>query len=72
MKNHSTFKIDIAKGQSLRIGDAVLTVLEKSGSRARLQIQAPSSVVIKRQSCAQECASTPEKGKEHTNGKYLV
>ena len=64
-----TMHIDLRVGQSLRLGDAVLTLQEKSGRMARLTVRAPEAVQVRQQPCAQECASSPHRGsKEHTYG----
>ena len=64
-----TMHIDLRVGQSLRLGDAVLTLQEKSGRMARLTVRAPEAVQVRQQPCAQECASSPQRGsKEHTYG----
>ncbi len=41
-------KIELRVGESVKIGDAVVTLDEKSGRVARLSIEAPLSVPIKR------------------------
>ena len=64
-----TMHIDLRVGQSLRLGDAVVTLQEKSGRMARLTVRAPEAVQVRQQPCAQECASSPHWGsKEHTYG----
>ena len=60
-----TMHIDLRVGQSLRLGDAVLTLQEKSGRMARLTVRAPEAVQVRQQPGAQECAPRPDKGKEH-------
>lgn len=68
--------LDLKVGESVTIGDANLTVIEKSGQRVRLQVLADKNIKISRLgrvapsaiSGAQECASLPV-AKEHTNGK---
>lgn len=60
-----TMHIDLRVGQSLRLGDAVVTLQEKSGRMARLTVRAPEAVQVRQQPSAQECASQPDKGKEH-------
>ena len=62
-----TMHIDLRVGQSLRLGDAVLTLQEKSGRMARLTVRAPEAVQVRQQPCAQECASRPDKGKEQAH-----
>ena len=64
-----TMHIDLRVGQSLRLGDAVLTLQGKSGRMARLTVRAPGAVQVRQQPGAQECASSPHWGsKEHTYG----
>ena len=64
-----TMHIDLRVGESLRLGDAVLTLKEKSGRLARLTVRAPGAVQVRQQPGAQECASSPQRGsKEHTYG----
>lgn len=41
-------KIELKVGESVRIGDAVVTLEDKSGRVARLAIDAPRSVPIQR------------------------
>lgn len=41
-------KIELRVGESVKIGDAVVTLEEKSGRTARLAIKAPESVPINR------------------------
>ncbi len=41
-------KLELRVGESVKIGDAVVTLEEKSGRIARLAITAPSSVPIHR------------------------
>ena len=67
--------IELAAGESALIGGARITLVEKSGKRARIVVQAPSEVQILHpitNPSAHECASSPELGKEHTHGKYPV
>lgn len=40
--------VDIKPGQKLQIGDATITLEQKSGQLARLVIDAPKSVTIKK------------------------
>ena len=54
-----TMHIDLRVGQSLRVGDAVLTLQEKSGRLARLTVRAPGAVQVRQPTSAQECASSP-------------
>ena len=58
-----TMHIDLRVGQSLRLGDAVLTLQEKSGRMARFTVRAPEAVQVRQQQpSAQECASSPHWG----------
>ena len=71
----STLHIELRVGQSMRIGDAILTLTEKSGQRARIKVQAPRDVAIARPNnnpSAHECAPSPDQGKEHTHGKHAL
>ena len=65
-----TMHIDLRVGQSLRLGDAIVTLQGKSGRIARLTVRAPEAVQVRQQQPgAQECASSPHWGsKEHTYG----
>ena len=65
-----TMHIDLRVGQSLRLGDAIVTLQGKSGRMARLTVRAPEAVQVRQQQPgAQECASSPPRGsKEHTYG----
>ena len=66
-----TMHIDLRVGQSLRVGDAVLTLHEKSGRLARLTVSAPGAVPIQTNHRAQECASSPQRGsKEQAHGQH--
>ena len=42
----STMHIDLRIGQTLFIGDAQVTLLQKSGQLARLHVQAPRSIAV--------------------------
>ena len=57
-----TMHIDLRVGQSLRVGDAVLTLQEKSGRLARLTVRAPGAVQVRQQPSAQIAAPGEEKG----------
>ena len=68
-----TMHIDLRVGESLRLGDAVLTLKEKSGRLARLTVRAPGAVQVRQQPSAQECASSPHRGsKEQAHGQHSV
>ena len=54
-----TMHIDLRVGQSLRLGDAVLTLQEKSGRMARLTVRAPEAVQVRQQPGD---ANTPRSG----------
>ena len=71
--------IEMVCGDSALIGGARITLVEKSGRRARFLIHAPRDVKIEHpiktnvsQTNAHECVSSPETGKEQTHGKYPV
>ena len=71
--SHKTMHIDLRVGQSLRLGDAVLTLKEKSGRMARFTVRAPEAVQVRQQPGAQECASSPHRGsKEQAHGQHSV
>ena len=57
-----TMHIDLRVGQSLRMGDVVLTLKEKSGRMARLTVRAPGAVQVRQQPGAQIAAPSEEKG----------
>ena len=68
--------IELDAGTSVLIGGARVTLLEKSGRRARVVIAAPDDVEIVHPittttTGAHECASFPAT-KEHTHGKHPV
>ena len=68
-----TMHIDLRVGESLRLGDAILTLKEKSGRLARLTVRAPGAVQVRQQPGAQECASLPHRGsKEQAHGQHPV
>lgn len=68
-----TMHIDLRVGQSLRLGDAVVTLQGKSGRMARLTVRAPEAVQVRQQPGAQECASLPQRGnKEQAHGQHPV
>ena len=67
--------IELAAGDSALIGGARITLVEKSGKRARIVVQAPSEVLIEHpitNPSAHECASSPKTGKELSHGKYAI
>ena len=57
-----TMHIDLRVGESLRLGDAVLTLKEKSGRLARLTVRAPGAVQVRQQPSAQIAAPSEKKG----------
>lgn len=66
--------IELRAGETVRIGDVMVTLAHKSGQRARLAICADPKTPIVRpggriHTGAQECASSSE---EAANGKYPV
>jgi sRNA-binding carbon storage regulator CsrA len=69
--------IEMSAGDSALIGGARITLVEKSGRRARIVIEAPEQVPIVhplRNPSAHECASSSaaERAKEHHHGKHPV
>lgn len=44
----STLRLDLKPGESIRVGDAVITLEDKSGRAARISVQADRSVPISR------------------------
>ena len=67
--------IELVAGDCALIGGALITLVEKSGKRARIVIEAPSEVTIQHpitNPSAHECASSPVKGKEQSHGQYPV
>lgn len=67
--------IELAAGDAALIGGARITLVEKSGKRARIVIEAPSTVQIQHpipNPSAHECASSPLTGKEQSHGKYPI
>lgn len=71
------FHIELAAGQSITVGDTIVTLQHKSGQRARLLVQAPANTPVTHPGrnpvsnpSAHECAPSPELGKEHTHGKH--
>ena len=65
--------IELVAGDCALIGGARITLVEKSGKRARIVIEAPSEVTIQHpitNPSAHECASSPDQGKEHPHGQY--
>ena len=68
-----TMHIDLHVGESLRLGDAVLTLKEKSERLARFTVRAPEAVQVRQQPSAQECAPSPRRGsKEQAHGQHPV
>lgn len=70
IKNRS---IELTAGESALIGGTRITLVHKSGKRARIVVQAPEQVQIVHpipNLSAHECASSPGTGKEHTHGQY--
>ena len=67
------FHIELVVGQSITVGDTIVTLQHKSGQRARLLVQAPANTPVTHPGrnpvsnpSAHECASSPELDKEHT------
>ena len=57
-----TMHIDLRVGESLRLGDAVLTLKEKSGRMARLTVRAPEALQIRQQPRTQIAAPSEKRG----------
>lgn len=68
--------IELAAGDAALIGGARITLVEKSGKRARIVIEAPSAVQIQHpitNPSAHECASSPgTTGKEQPHGQHAL
>ena len=66
--------IELSAGDAIQVGDATITLIEKSGRRARLTVQASACTAVTRQPAttpsAQECA--PSKPKEPIHGQYPI
>lgn len=60
-----SMKVDLRVGEPLRFngGQIVITLLEKSGQRARISVEADDSVVIQLPLRAQDPVSSAEKQK---------
>ena len=63
------FHIELAAGQSITVGDTIVTLQHKSGQRARLLVQAPADTRVTHpvrnpisNLSAHECASSPPRG----------
>lgn len=46
----ATIKVDLRVGETLRIGDAVIVLEQKSGQLARLVIEADKSIPVRKES----------------------
>lgn len=55
-------RLDLKVGESLKIGDAVLTLEEKSGQRARFAIEADRSIPIARIQRASSATIAAQRG----------
>lgn len=55
-------RIDLKPGESVRVGDAVITLEHKLGKGARLAIEADRSVPIRRMKAAHESRSPAAEG----------
>lgn len=67
------FHIELAAGQSITVGDTIVTLQHKSGQRARLLVQAPTNTSVTHPGrnpvsnpSAHECAPCPARAKERT------
>ena len=77
MTDRTRIHIELAAGEAIQIGDATITLIEKSGRRARLTVQASACTAVTRQPAtttpsALECASSALMAKEHTHGQYPI
>ncbi len=50
-------RIDLRPGDRVQVGDIIVTLEEKSGQRARLNIEAPESVRINKQPAVSQVAA---------------
>lgn len=69
--------IELSAGDAIQVGDATITLVEKSGRRARLTVQASACTAVTRQPAtttpsALECASSALTAKEHTHGQHPI
>ena len=73
------FHIELVVGQSITVGDTIVTLQHKSGQRARLLVQAPANTPVTHPGrnpvsnpSAHECAPSAVTTKEHTHGQYPI
>ena len=66
--------IDLRIGETLCVGDALIRLERKDGRRVRLLVQAPRTTKIQppAKPRTQECALTPNSGKEQAHGQHPV
>ena len=64
--------IDLRIGETLCVGDARIRLERKDGRRVRLLVQAPRTTKIQppAKPRTQECALTPNSGKEQAHGQH--
>ena len=64
--------IDLRIGETLCVGDALIRLERKDGRRVRLLVQAPRTTKIQppAKPRTQECALTPNSGKEQAHGQH--
>jgi len=55
----SAMTTELSPGETLRIGDAEITLIEKRGQRARIKISAPQEVKISRERGEETGAGVP-------------
>lgn len=55
-------KLDLKVGESVRVGDAILTLEEKSGKVARIAVKADRSVPVRRVSQGRAARAAAEHG----------
>ena len=70
----TTRHIELAAGEALQVAGCTITLVKKSGQRARISVHAPPGLQITHpiNRSAHECAPTPAPGKEHSHGQYPI
>lgn len=67
----TTRYIELAAGESLQVAGCTITLVKKSGQRARISVHAaPGQQIVHPIPSAHECAPTPAPGKEHPHGQH--
>ena len=80
--SQSKLHVELRIGETLHIGNSTVTLEKKSGQRARLLVQSDAGIRMipppnaghkpNTNLSAHECAPSPELGKEHTHGQYVI